>query len=136
MTGRRRPLRNTRQTSVVLSIPTSHSDVAADDSAEQARPSRQTMRANAGTGGRVEQLEILGQTLERPSRTLRPMTTVPQDEPVNPMAPTPAQKKRGGGKRNRKEATRLDSELEPLPRPSGPVTGLPVQVPVQGSLNS
>ncbi|KAF8421731.1 hypothetical protein L210DRAFT_3510131 [Boletus edulis BED1] len=55
------------------------------------------MRANAGTGGRAEQLEILGQTLERPSWTLCPMTTVPQDEPVNPMAPTPAQKKRGGG---------------------------------------
>ncbi|KAF8129621.1 hypothetical protein EV363DRAFT_1168712 [Boletus edulis] len=136
MMGQRRPLRNTKQTSIVPSIPTSHSDVAADDFAEQACPSRRTMQASAGTGGRAEQLEILGQTLERPSQTLHPMTTVPQDEPVNPMAPTPARKKRGGGKRNRKEATRLDSELEPLPQPSSPVTGLPVQVPVQGSPNS
>jgi hypothetical protein len=79
-----------------------------DNSAAQARPSRRTARANAGTGGRADQLEVIGRTLERPSRTTRPMTTVPQDAPVNPMAPTPVvRKKKAGGKRNVKDPARL-----------------------------
>ncbi|KAF8122210.1 hypothetical protein EV363DRAFT_1183343 [Boletus edulis] len=130
MAGQRRSSRNARQSSV---------DMAPDDnSAAQARPSRRTARANAGTGGRADQLEVIGRTLERPSRTTRPMTTVPQDAPVNPMAPTPVvRKKKAGGKRNVKDPARLFDEPEPLvPRPSGPATGVLVRIPAQGSPDS
>ncbi|KAF8120972.1 hypothetical protein EV363DRAFT_1302553 [Boletus edulis] len=130
MVGQRRSSRNTRQSSV---------DMAPNDnSAAQARPSRRTARANAGTDGRADQLEVISQTLERPSRTTRPMTTVPQDAPVNPMAPTPVvRKKKAGGKRNVKDPARLFDEPKPLvPQPSGPATGVPVRIPAQGSPDS
>lgn len=95
MVGQQRPPRKTKQSqaSVIASTPL-HAQV------DTVQTRRRTVRTNAGTGGRAEQLQVIGRTLEGPLKTPRSMTTVPEDEPVNPMAPTPGpgRKKRGKSK--------------------------------------
>ncbi|KAI6017384.1 hypothetical protein BKA83DRAFT_4497262 [Pisolithus microcarpus] len=73
--------------------PTDPTDAQDDDSAARVRPEetlrRRSKRTNAGTGGRLEQLEKVSQAIETPFRRREQAVNLPDDEPVNVMAPTP-----------------------------------------------
>ncbi|KIK16368.1 hypothetical protein PISMIDRAFT_15852 [Pisolithus microcarpus 441] len=73
--------------------PTDPMDAQDDDSAARVRPEetlrRCSKRTNAGTGGRLEQLEKVSQAIETPFQCREQAINLPDDELVNVMAPTP-----------------------------------------------
>ncbi|KAI6011393.1 hypothetical protein BKA83DRAFT_4502437 [Pisolithus microcarpus] len=73
--------------------PTDPTDAQDDDSAARVRPEetlrRRSKWTNAGTGGWLEQLEKVSQAIETPFWRREQAVNLPDDEPVNVMAPTP-----------------------------------------------
>ena len=66
-------------------------DTAVADPFHKGRP----RRANAGTGGRRDQLEAIGDAImATPYQRTRARFTIPDDEPVNVMAPTPRKQRK------------------------------------------
>ncbi|KIN93286.1 hypothetical protein M404DRAFT_36223 [Pisolithus tinctorius Marx 270] len=59
---------------------------------------RHSRRAGAGSGGRAEQLEQIGTALEGRATWPRKSTDLPNNSVVNPLAPPPTQRKKGGGR--------------------------------------
>ncbi|KAG6372128.1 hypothetical protein JVT61DRAFT_7907 [Boletus reticuloceps] len=132
--GRRQPPSKTTQSTVTSSnvVP----DVAsAQNTTDTQEARRRTMQLNTGVSGRADQLRMIGQTLEAPLKTPRPMTTVPKDVPVNPMAPAQAKKKTR--KWDAKNAGSLFPE-GPLPQhdSGSSADGLPTRTLITGSPNS
>ncbi|KAI6020832.1 hypothetical protein BKA83DRAFT_19829 [Pisolithus microcarpus] len=73
--------------------PTVPMDAQDDDSATRVCPEetlrRRSKRTNARTGGWLEQLEKVSQAIETPFQRREQAVNLPDDEPVNVMAPTP-----------------------------------------------
>ncbi|KAI5982572.1 hypothetical protein EDD15DRAFT_2202827 [Pisolithus albus] len=100
----RNPLPSIPETSVL----TEPEDAQGDDSAVGVHsPRRRSQRSNAGTGGRLQQLEKVSRAIEMPCRQREQVIDLPNDEPVNVMAPTPRRRRKNGGPKYRSQA---DSE--------------------------
>ncbi|KAG6372364.1 hypothetical protein JVT61DRAFT_7804 [Boletus reticuloceps] len=152
--GRRRPPSKTTRSAATSSnvVPEVASESVAQNTTDTQEARRRTMRSNTGVCGRADQLRMIGQTLEAPLKTPRPVTTVPKDVPVNPMAPVQAKK------RTRKQGAKNAGSLfpvcpffpifycelntvqqeDPLPRhdSDGSATGLPIHTLITGPPNS
>lgn len=57
-------------------------------------PLRRSKRATAGQGGHAAQLERVGLAVENPGQPPKPQVILPNNEPVNLMAPTPRRSKK------------------------------------------
>ncbi|KAI6004710.1 hypothetical protein EDD15DRAFT_2359466 [Pisolithus albus] len=99
------------------SVPTEPEDAQGNDSAVGVHsPRRRSQRSNAGTGGRLQQLEKV--------------IDLPNDEPVNVMAPTPRHRRKNGGPKYRSQADSEGSTAVPASARHGRVIQ-PSQVSVQ-----
>ncbi|KAI6010530.1 hypothetical protein BKA83DRAFT_4503368 [Pisolithus microcarpus] len=97
--------------------PTDPTDAQDDDSAARVRPEetlrRRSKRTNAGTGGRLEQLEKVSQAIETPFRRREQAVNLPDDEPVNVMAPTPRRPRKKKGSTTAPASARDNNVVEP-----------------------
>ncbi|KIO09339.1 hypothetical protein M404DRAFT_21903 [Pisolithus tinctorius Marx 270] len=75
---------------------------------------RHSGRAGVGSGGRAEQLEWIGTALEGRATRPRKSTDLPNNSVVNPLAPPPTQRKKGGG-RSAGQNAKLKSNVAPPP---------------------
>ncbi|KAI6007099.1 hypothetical protein EDD15DRAFT_2358200 [Pisolithus albus] len=87
------------------------------NSAARVRPEetlrRCSKRTNAGTGGRLEQLEKVSQAIETPFRRREQAVNLPDDEPVNVMAPTPRRPRKKKGSTTAPASARDNNIVEP-----------------------
>ncbi|KAI6023981.1 hypothetical protein BKA83DRAFT_4492673 [Pisolithus microcarpus] len=97
--------------------PTDPTDAQDDDSAARVRPEetlrQRSKRTNAGTGGRLEQLEKVSQAIEMPFRRREQAINLPDDEPVNVMAPTPRRPRKKKGSTTAPASARDNNVVEP-----------------------
>ncbi|KAI5984165.1 hypothetical protein EDD15DRAFT_2375558 [Pisolithus albus] len=113
------------------SVPTEPEDAQGDDSAVGVHsPRRRSQRSNAGTGGRLQQLEKVSRAIEMPCRQREQVIDLPNDEPVNVMAPTPRRRRKNGGPKYRSQADSEGSTAVPASARHGRVVQ-PSQVSVQ-----
>ncbi|KAI6004634.1 hypothetical protein EDD15DRAFT_2359337 [Pisolithus albus] len=97
--------------------PTDPTDVQDGDSATHVCPEetlrRRSKRTNAGTGSRLEQLEKVSQAIETPFRRREQAVNLPDDEPVNVMAPTPRRPRKKKGSTTVPASARDNNVVEP-----------------------
>ncbi|KIK10931.1 hypothetical protein PISMIDRAFT_19950 [Pisolithus microcarpus 441] len=87
------------------SVPTEPEDVQGNDSAVGVHSPRQhSQQSNAGTGGHLQQLEKVSQAIEMPCREREQVIDLPNDEPVNVMAPTLHHWRKNGGPKYQSQA--------------------------------
>ncbi|KAI5996947.1 hypothetical protein EDD15DRAFT_2364392 [Pisolithus albus] len=129
--NRPRSTRNPLPSIPETSVPTEPEDAQGDDSAVGVHsPRRRSQWSNAGTGGRLQQLEKVSQAIETPCRQREQVIDLPNDEPVNVMAPTPRRRRKNGGPKYRSQADSEGSTAVPASARHGQVVQ-PSQVSVQ-----
>ncbi|KAI5987692.1 hypothetical protein EDD15DRAFT_2372068 [Pisolithus albus] len=129
--NRPRSTRNPLPSIPETSVPTEPEDAQGDDSAVGVHsPRRRSQRSNAGTGGRLQQLEKVSWAIETPCRQREQVIDLPNDEPVNVMAPTPHRRRKNGGPKYRSQADSEGSTAVPASARHGRVVQ-PSQVSVQ-----
>ncbi|KAI5999602.1 hypothetical protein EDD15DRAFT_2362878 [Pisolithus albus] len=123
----RNPLPSIPETSIL----TEPEDAQGDDSAVGVHsPRRHSQQSNAGTGGRLQQLEKVSQAIETPCRQREQVIDLPNDKPVNVMAPTLHCRRKNGGPKYRSQADSEGSTAVPASARHGWVIQ-PSQVSVQ-----
>ncbi|KAG6377811.1 hypothetical protein JVT61DRAFT_14585 [Boletus reticuloceps] len=86
-------------------------------------PTRRSKRVNAGQGGYTDQLERVAAVIETPHQPPRQQVNLPDDDPVNPMAPAPrrprkrASRRSGKGSEDSKASATPPSHLVPMVKP-------------------